>query len=271
MYKYAGLLIFEGHDDDGILEIIETQGVRSLHFGSSAMQSSMRLNARDNLELSYVRAMMSWLLFRDSAKQALMLGLGGGSLAKYLLYHFDDIQIKAVEYRQSVVKIARRYFDLPLDPRLKVIVDDAGWYLRQRSEQLAGHYDLLFLDAFDHNGMAESLCNPAFFDACRQVLTDDGVLVLNLWSCDKTLLDTVSWWVGQSFAGRLLFLPVPDKGNIIGVAFAENSTRYSLKALRQRALALEAHYQIEFPLFLRNLRSAHEQQGLLPPWQWLST
>lgn len=254
MYKYEGLLIHECHDDDGILEVVENQGVRSLHFGSSARQSSMRLNARGNLELSYVRAMMSWLLFADAPEKALIIGLGGGSITKYLLHHFEQIQIKAVEYRKNVVKIARSHFDLPLDPRLKIIVDDGGDFLRKRSESLEGQYNLLILDAFDHDGMAESLCNPAFFDACKNVLRNDGILVLNLWRSDKALFDKISWWIGQSFNSRLLFLPVPDKGNIIGFAFAENVPSLPLKLLRQRAFDLETHYRIEFPAFLKEFK-----------------
>ncbi len=259
MYKYEGLLVHESHDDEGILEVVETQGVRSLHFGSSARQSSIRLNARAELELIYVRAMMAWMLFLDEPTQALVIGLGGGSLTKYLLQHFAQLQIKAVEYRKSVVKIARSYFDLPIDPRLKIIIDDGGQFLRQRSETHAGRYQLLFLDAFDHDGMAPSLCNPAFFDACKSVLTDDGILVLNLWSSDKALFDKISWWIGQSFNWRMLFLPVPGRGNIIGFAFAEKVPHFTIKDLRQRAKDLEALYQIEFSLFLKEFRRHNTQ------------
>jgi spermidine synthase len=150
MYRYEGLLVHESHDDDGILEVIETQGVRSLHFGSSSRQSSIRLSDPDRLELDYVRAMMAWPLFKAKPGNALVIGLGGGSLTRYLLQHYPDIHIKVVEYRQSVVKIARSHFDLPLDPRLKIIVDDGGDYLCKRSASLADQFQLLFLDAFDH-------------------------------------------------------------------------------------------------------------------------
>lgn len=254
MYKYEGQLLHESHDDDGILEVIETQGVRSLHFGSPARQSSIRLTHPDNLELSYVRAMMAWLLFTDAPEKVLIIGLGGGSITKYLLHHFEQVQIKAVEYRKSVLKIARSHFELPLDPRLKVIIEDGGHYLRQRSESLENQFNILILDAFDHEGMADSLCNPAFFDACKNVLRSDGILILNLWRSDKALFDKISWWLGQSFNARLLFLPVPDKGNIIGFAFAENVACCSMKHLRERAKQLETCHQIEFSAFLREFK-----------------
>jgi spermidine synthase len=254
MYRHEGLLIHESHDDDGIIEVIEARGVRSLHFGSSSRQSSMRLQDPNGLELNYVRAMMSWLFFKEAPENALVIGLGGGSLTKYLLHHYADIQITVVEYRKSVVKIARSHFGLPLDPRLKIIVDDGGDFLRKRSESLANTYQLLFLDAFDHEGMAESVRCEAFFDACQSVLTSDGIMVLNLWGTDKALFEQVAWWLGRIFKWRVLFLPVPDRGNVIGLAFGNNVPQVKMHALRQRATALEAQYRLEFPDFLRELK-----------------
>lgn len=254
MYKYEGLLIHESHDEDGILEIVEYKGVRSLHFGSDARQSSLRLNNQDKLELDYVRAMMTWLLFNDAPDNALVIGLGGGSLTKYLLHHFPAIQIKVVEYRKSVVKIARSHFGLPFDPRLKIIIDDGGDYLRKRADTLADQYQLVFLDAFDHEGMAASLRNEAFFDACKMVLNSHGILVMNLWGSDKALFEQIAWWLGRIFHWRTLFLPVPGKGNIIGFAFAEKVPKQTMKNLQQRAAALEARYQIEFPVFLKEFK-----------------
>ncbi|NOT83915.1 MAG: spermine synthase [Methylococcaceae bacterium] len=254
MYRYAGHLIHESHDDDGIIEVIEAQGVRSLHFGSSSRQSSMRLNDPEQLELAYIRAMMSWLFFKDTPENTLVIGLGGGSLTKYLLNHYADIKITVVEYRKSVVKIARSHFDLPFDARLKIIVDDGGDYVRKRAESTADSYNLLFLDAFDHEGMAESVRSEAFFDACKNVLTSDGIMVLNLWGTDKALFEQVTWCLGRIFKWRLLFLPVPDKGNIICLAFGESAPVVQMKALQKRAIELEEHYHLDFSGFLKEFK-----------------
>ncbi len=254
MYKYEGLLIHESHDDDGILEVVEYQGVRSLHFGSSAKQSSIRLNAEHKLELDYVRAMMMWLVFVDQPEKALVIGLGGGSLARYLLEQFPQVQIKVVEYRKSVVKIARSHFGLPLDPRLKIFIGDGGDYLRKRADTLVDNFQLVFLDAFDHEGMALSLRNQAFFDACKLVLSSNGILVMNLWSSDKPLFEQIAWWLGQIFDWRILFLPVPGKGNVIGFAFSEQVPKQTIRELRKRALLLDTQYDIEFSTFFKEFK-----------------
>lgn len=256
MYKYEGLLIHESHDDDGIIEVVDDKGIRSLHFGSEPRQSSMLLSDPNKLELSYVRAMSSWLLFKPTLEDdALVIGLGGGSLTKHLLQHFPDCRLKVVEYRKGVVKIARSHFGLPLDYRLKIIIDDGGAYVKQRTQSHAENYSLLLIDAFDHENMAESISNQDFFDACKALLKKDGLLVINLWGGDDNpLYAQCTNWLGNAFKERTLFLPVQDRGNVIGFAFNENAPFFTLKHLRQHALALEQHYQIEFPTFLKDLK-----------------
>jgi spermidine synthase len=256
MYKYDGLLIHESHDDDGVLEVVDLSGLRSLHFGSAALQSSMSLANPERLQLAYVKAMTSWLLFvPELADDALLVGLGGGSLAKHLLYHFPRCRLQVVEYRKSVVKIARSYFALPLDPRLKIIVGEGSHTVRQRAEANPESYQLLFIDAFDHEGMAQPLRNQAFFDACNTLLKPGGMMVINLWGGmhEPTFIDCANW-LGKAFDWRVLYLPVKDRSNIIGLAFNEQVPLFDFKTLKQRSELLEHRYQIEYPVFLQALK-----------------
>jgi spermidine synthase len=260
MYKYDGLLIYQSHDDEGVLEVVEEKGVRSLHFGSEPRQSSLLLSAPDKLELSYVRAMTSWQLFKPTLEEeALLIGLGGGSLAKHLLQHFSDCRLKVIECRKSVVKIARSHFGLPLDPRLKIIIDDGGAYIKQRTESHAERYSLLLVDAFDHENLAPSIANEAFFASCQALLKKDGIFVINLWGGDDNpLYNQCSVWINRIFKQKTLFLPIRDRGNVIGLAFNEDVPFFNLKYLRQHAMALEQYYEIEFPDFLKDLKRNNE-------------
>jgi spermidine synthase len=257
IYKVKGRLIYQSHDDDGVIEVVEQNGVRSLHFGSSATQSSLRMDDPEKLELAYLRAMNSWMLFKDAPEQGLLLGLGGGSLARHLLYHFPDCRLVAVEYRKDVVKVARSHFGLPLDKRLKVILDDGGHYVRRRVETLRGYFSLLFVDIFDHDGMSPSLSNIAFFDACRALLKDDGMLIVNLWRTDKNLYASYCDWLNEAFQERVLLLPVNAHDNVIALAFNKEAPLYSLKALRHRAERLEQVYRLEFSSFLKTLTQSN--------------
>ncbi|PKM11342.1 MAG: spermine synthase [Gammaproteobacteria bacterium HGW-Gammaproteobacteria-3] len=254
MYKYDGLVVHQSHDDEGIIEIVESEGVRALHFGSSSRQSTMSIKAPDQLHSPYARAMMAWLLFKEQPGEVLMIGLGGGTLTKYLLHHFDECKIKVVEYRHGVVKIARSHFHLPLDPRLKIKIGEGGHFIRQHSLDLSRQYDLLMVDAFDHAGMATSVSGEAFFDSCKTLLKYDGILAINLWGTDKALFQQVAWHLGQIFNWRILFLPVRGRGNIIGFAFNEGVAKPTLKILKNRALTLEQHYHLEFPAFVQDFK-----------------
>lgn len=256
MYKYDGLLVHESHDDDGVLQVVDNFGIRSLHFGSTAIQSSMSLAQPECLQLAYARAMTSCLLFLpEMAEQILLVGLGGGSLVKHWLHHFPLCRLQVVEYRKNVVKIARSHFSVPFDPRLKIVIGDGSPILRQRAAASPESYGLLFVDAFDHEGMAESLRNQAFFDDCKNLLTPDGMMVINLWGgVANPGFIACAHWLDTAFNGRMLYLPVQDRSNIIGLAFNSQVPCFDFKTLKQRAELLEYRYQIEYPAFLQTLK-----------------
>ena len=100
---------------DSSVTIAEEAGVRSLHIGGLAIQSAMRLSAPDALELHYTRAMMSFLLFQPQPADVLMIGLGGGSLAKFIHRRLPTTRVTVVEIRPEIVSAARTYFSLPAE------------------------------------------------------------------------------------------------------------------------------------------------------------
>lgn len=91
MQKYNGLLVHQEIDEFGAIEIVETDGVRALHFGSDSRQSSMTINLPNELHSVYTRTMMSGLLFNETPRHVLMVGLGGGGC--YLNIYFIIFQI----------------------------------------------------------------------------------------------------------------------------------------------------------------------------------
>jgi spermidine synthase len=255
MRKYGGTVVHQSHDNDGILEVVEENGVRSLHFGSRPIQSSMSLTNPDYLQSPYARAMMAWNLFLDSCDEALMIGLGGGTLAKHMLLQFPESRIKAIEYRASVARIAHSHFGLPKDQRLKICIGDGGVYIREQAEKAAvqQQYELLLIDAFDHDAMSPSVNSEAFFDACLKLLSQQGLMVINLWGNDKAKFEKTAWYMGRSFDWKILFLPVRKRGNIIGFGFSADMPEFSIRQLRAKAKDLEKCTQIEFPILLKDL------------------
>jgi spermidine synthase len=254
MRLYDGLLIHQSQSDDGIIEVVDDGDVRSLHFGTFPRQSCMSLQVPHSLELTYTEAMMAALLLNSNPKRVLVIGLGGGSLVKYLLYHFPECQIDVVEYRQDVIKVAYGYFQVPEDDaRLTVHVGDGYLFVQEQFYKDEVGYDMLLVDAYDHMGMATSVGVQAFFDACAGLLTHRGVMSINLWGTNRPMFKQSMARINESFEGKSLVLPVEDKGNVICLATSELVTQAHLKRLRKDVDALEVQFQVNLPKSLHGL------------------
>ena len=127
----------------------------------------MRIARPWSLELAYTREMMAGLLLRDAPhwpRSALLVGLGAGSLAKFIYRNFPDCRSTVVEINPQVEFIARQYFRLPDDPpRLAVVIGDGADYM------LAGErrFDYILVDGFDADARAGALDTLPFYQACR--------------------------------------------------------------------------------------------------------
>jgi spermidine synthase len=254
MYKYNGRVIHQTQDEHGLIEVVENNGERVLHFGTSSRQSSQLLNDPNALNSLYAQAMMAVLLFNEQPRHPLLIGLGGGTLAKFFLHQFPDIRLSVVEFRAEVLKVARSHFSLPLDQRMKIKIGCGAQHVGAQSREFSALHDAILVDAFDPWGMAEEVSSQAFFDDCLRLLTADGVLVINLWGTDKDLFQKVSWNMGRAFDWRMVFLPVRGRGNIIGFAFPPQRGQFSYKALQSKAETLLQQYQLDYPLFLYDFR-----------------
>lgn len=252
--KFGGALVHFARDAYGSIEVVDTFGVRTLHFGTPARQSAMCLQEPDRVELPYVRAMLSALLFHPEPSDVLLLGLGGGSLAKALFQHFPACQIDVVERRGVVVEIAHRFFGLPLHPRLSVTVGDAGEVVKQAGRLAA--YDLILADLFDGEGMASPVAEESFYFGCAGVLRSAGVFGINLWGSQTAACNRALDMMRKAFDGPAFRLAVPGRGNLIGFSLASEPKRAAMDAIEQRARRLEARLGIEFSRFLWALKAA---------------
>ncbi len=235
---------------DSSVDVSETDGVRSLHLGSATVQSSMRVSAPFDLELAYTRGIMSFLLFRPEAREALVIGLGGGSIPKFLHRFLPEIRTRVVELNPQVIGVARSHFHLPPDDaRLQVIEGDGALYLREHPATA----EVLIVDAFDSHGVPPDLCSQDFFDSCAEALTADGLMAINLWGSDRNF-DVYLQRIEQSFGGRVLVMPTGRPGNIVVFGFRRPPGDLRWVSLRERARTLEADYRIEFLEFVERLR-----------------
>jgi spermidine synthase len=156
------------------------RGRRTLEFAPGDIQSEMLLARPHALVLDYLRAMMCFVLFVPRPRHIVMVGLGGGSLAKFCYRHFPDARITVIELRADVIALRTQFCVPPDDARLRVVHADAVDYIAA----LAGQADVLLVDGFDSAGLPPRLADAAFYASCKRALRPDGVLVVNVFTYD---------------------------------------------------------------------------------------
>lgn len=220
------------------IDISEEAGVRYLHFGSEWVQGAMRIRRPNALELNYTREMMAGLLLRDAAdwpQSALLIGLGAGSLAKFIHRHLPQTTMTVVEIDARVVDAARQFFRLPEDDaRLSTVVADGVDFVAE----CRGRFDLILVDGFDRNARAGALDTATFYAGCRARLSDSGLLSVNLFGRSRGFKASLAR-ITDAFAGRALAFPSCDSGNVIAFANAGEAVDCSLTELRERAVRLK--------------------------------
>ncbi len=242
--------------DDG-LEVTEERGTRTLHLGSRAIQSAMRVSRPWDLELAYTRAMMGFLMFNPMPQDVLMIGLGGGSLAKFIRKQRPQTRITAVEIDPRVIAAARTHFELPPDDATLTVVEaDGALYVRQHP----GSADVILLDGFDAGNQVEALATQTFYAACRRVLKPGGILVVNLWGRDSEFAEYFAR-LTRAFDGDVGWISVQNKTNVIVFAFTEPGAPARLEAAGPKLADLSKRYGLDLRGFARDFQWA---EGLAP-------
>lgn len=226
--------------------------VRFLHLGTEWVQGSMLRDAPYDIELEYVQRMMAGLLFSDAAlvakKHAMQLGLGSAALTKFC-YKKLRMKTTAIEINPQVVTACRIWFKLPRDDaRLRVIEADAAVEIQKAEHQ--GTVDLLHVDLYDHEAAAPVLDNADFYAHCHDLLTEDGVMTVNLFGRDSSYEQSLTK-MAEAFGPEALWAFRPTReGNTVVLAQREPS-RPERAELLLRAAAIEARWDLPAKKWLR--------------------
>jgi spermidine synthase len=222
--------------------LLENGQTRSLLFSLAYIQSSMRLDAPEALDLAYTERMMAFLLFHTNVKRLLLLGLGGGSLAKFCLRHLPGIDLTAVEADARVLAFREAFHIPPDSERFRVVVADAAAYVANTT----GRFDVILVDAFDAEGFAPSVSAPGFYEQAHRRLAPKGVLVANL-AGEREARRAHLEFLRDACGDNLLLLPIDDDCNDIAYAFHEARFEPRWKWIDSQAKAMRARYGIDFP------------------------
>ena len=188
----------------------ETRKTRSLHFSIAEVQSSMDLAQPDSLHLAYTRTMMGFLLFHPMPLRIGMVGLGGGSLAKFCYRNLPRADITVLEINPHVIAL-RNDFSVPADDaRFRVIRADGSRYIRAHENA----FDVLLVDGYDYDGLPGVLSSKRFYDDVFDSLRPSGVMAANIHLGHAEFPLLVAR-IGRSFNGAALAVEEHDSGNAV--------------------------------------------------------
>lgn len=232
--------------------IFETGTERRLHFTQDATQSAMSLLDPDTLIAPYTRKMMAFLLMNPNPRHIVMLGLGGGSLAKFCYRNLRKTRITAVEIDADVIAMRDEFLIPRDDARFRVVHDDGARYLDRLDEAV----DVLLVDAFDEDGVAVSLGDRRFCQAAAGRLTDRGVLVMNFWGKAERYT-TVLKQAASSFGKHALLVSVSGELNVLLFATRRAPPTSITLDLETVADRLQHILKLDFPRYLRRICQGH--------------
>jgi spermidine synthase len=228
--------------------ILDHGALRFLHFELDKVQSLMRCDDPDALCLRYTRKMMAFLLFNSQPRRILLLGLGGGSLAKFCYRYLPSATITAVENDLDVLAL-REEFRVPLDDeRFRVLHGDGVAYVASRGPRS----DVILIDAYDRRGAAPGLAASSFYGNVLRRLTLGGIMVTNIHGEPHERahhFDSIRAVFGQ----RVIALPVREDGNLIVLAFRTDAAARNWPRRKRLARTLEKRFGLNFPRFVAKM------------------
>jgi spermidine synthase len=190
--------------------VYDSLSSKTLHFSIGEIQSRMKLTDPFALDLEYTRTMMGFLLFKPEPATLAMIGLGGGSMAKFCWRHLPRTRIQVVEINPHVIALRDEFKIPPDDERFSVIRGDGAFFVRH----CATPVDVLLVDGFDSDGLPAKLSSQRFYDDCRDALHPGGIMVVNL-HCGHPHYDLQVDRIHHSFNGTVLVVDDGELSNSI--------------------------------------------------------
>jgi spermidine synthase len=196
------------HNQLPVPVVSQASGVLTLHFGSDYIQSQMVLKEPDFLALAYTRTMMAFELFAPAPREIALIGLGGGSIAKWCYRHHPKTKITVIELNPHVIAV-RQAFRIPKDNRrFQILCEDGAKFVAKTP----GRFDVLLVDCFTQKYAPKDLCSREFYENCNQALAEGGLMVVNV--CVKNHRRILSR-IHKSFDGQVLLSTDKDGNTVV--------------------------------------------------------
>lgn len=163
------------------------------------------------------------------AKNALVLGIAGGTQIEDLKNHFPKAHVDGVDIDGKVIEIGKAYFSLEDDEMTDLIVDDARRYVKTTDNV----YDLVIFDVFRGRSIPPHLATQEFLYELKDRMSPDGVVAVNIISSLEGDDADVFIFVYNTFSSvftNVLVLPLGDDPetlmNVIIIATDKDASQF---------------------------------------------
>ncbi len=163
-----------------LVKMVQVEGDELVTMGTenSDAQSGVLLSKPNDLFFGYTRAYAMFESIDSRVEKTLMIGGGGYTFPRYFLLHHPEAKMDVVEIDPKMTELAKKYFFLTDDPRMKIYHQDARSFISKSTDR----YDVIFLDAFNSLSPPPHLTTKEFMTDLKNNLKDNGFLMINLIS-----------------------------------------------------------------------------------------
>jgi spermidine synthase len=238
-------VIFSAETEYHQVRIEETgNGIRHLVFlprrGSQGIWNPQEPNS---LVSNYLKTACLFLAASPTLpKNALFVGLGAGILPTFLANHFPDTDIDIVEIDPQIPEIAKKHFHFKESEKVRVTIGDGRVFLKGSKKK----YDIIFLDAYNADGIPFHLTTVEFMQLVRERLSDHGVALANIAAVRRPWFTASEIATLRSVFPHVTVFTCPNRSNYVPIATIRDQLRND--AMRSRAEAIDAEYGLGFRL-----------------------
>jgi spermidine synthase len=162
-----------------IIKDTKDPGVRSLMISGAHSSANFLKNDEvviDDLVFDYLKYYDLVQFFKPDFKNTLFIGGAAYTYPNYFLQKFPKARMDVVEIDPKVTILAKKYFNLKENSRLKIIHEDGRIFLGSNTNK----YDSIMIDAFSSRSIPFHLTTLEFVSKVESSLNENGCVIVNL-------------------------------------------------------------------------------------------
>ena len=152
--------------------------VRVIQAEGAYAQSSIYLDGPELLS-DYLHVFELVRQAETPMQHVLMIGSAGCVYPMHYLRELPKVRVDVVEIDPQMTQIARDFFGLKKDPRLRIFHEDGRTFVNHAARSGESGYDAIFIDAFQTKVPPFQLLTEEFVRNLEKILAPEGVVALN--------------------------------------------------------------------------------------------